>query len=235
MIYKITIYGERCSGTTYLQNLMLLNFNVTLTWEYGWKHFFGFQNELLKNSDDTLFICIVRHPINWINSFYRSLHHSPLKYSQLCESDKIYSLLNNEFWSVNDNNPNNAHDYHEIMEDRHIYTGNRYNNVFEMRHTKMQFLLEDLPTKVKNYIVVRYEDLLDDLENVMTQLKCKNLQVRDNIIFPVNTTFYKNSKKNLFNRLCQKENLIDTNLILTNQNLNKYYENQLGYVMPDAS
>lgn len=40
MICKYTIYGERSSGTNYLENLITLNFDVTLTWKYGWKHFF---------------------------------------------------------------------------------------------------------------------------------------------------------------------------------------------------
>lgn len=66
---KYTIYGERCSGTTYLENIINMNFDANITYEYGWKHFFGF-NEL-KNSDDTLFICIVRNLPDWINSFYR--------------------------------------------------------------------------------------------------------------------------------------------------------------------
>ena len=38
---KYTIYGERCSGTTYLQTLIETNFQgCAITWEYGWKHFF---------------------------------------------------------------------------------------------------------------------------------------------------------------------------------------------------
>ena len=72
-ITRFTIYGERCSGTNYLQELIELNFDVETTWDYGWKHFFGF-NDLL-NSDDTLFICIVRNPIDWINSLYKNKHH----------------------------------------------------------------------------------------------------------------------------------------------------------------
>ena len=37
---QVTIYGERCSGTNYLQQLLLLNFNVEITWVCGWKHFY---------------------------------------------------------------------------------------------------------------------------------------------------------------------------------------------------
>ena len=60
MITKFTIFGPRCSGTTYLENCITKNFDITLTWEYGWKHFFGFNN--LDNSQDTLFIGIIRDP-----------------------------------------------------------------------------------------------------------------------------------------------------------------------------
>lgn len=34
MIIKyITIYGERCSGTNYLEELINLNFDVEITWK----------------------------------------------------------------------------------------------------------------------------------------------------------------------------------------------------------
>ena len=56
MLKKYTIYGERCSGTNYLQYIMSINFDVKITWEYGRKHFFGFEDKKLNNSEDTLFI-----------------------------------------------------------------------------------------------------------------------------------------------------------------------------------
>ena len=99
MIKKFTIYGERCSGTNYLENIIKINFDVDITWEYGFKHFFGFQDEQLKQSDDTLFICIVRNLPDWINSFYRTPHHLQLKYNQnMTENEKIYIFLNKEFF-----------------------------------------------------------------------------------------------------------------------------------------
>ena len=72
---EFTIYGERCSGTNYLEELLLLNFDVEIVWDYGWKHFFGFDD--LTNSDDTLFIGIIRNLEDWINSLYREKHHLP--------------------------------------------------------------------------------------------------------------------------------------------------------------
>jgi hypothetical protein len=72
-IRRYTIFGERCSGTTFLNSLMAANFDVKLTWEFGFKHFFGFN--ALENSDDTLFIGIIRHPHTWLNSFYKNPWH----------------------------------------------------------------------------------------------------------------------------------------------------------------
>ena len=38
MIKYVTI----CSGTNYLEELINENFDITIKWEYGWKHFFFF-------------------------------------------------------------------------------------------------------------------------------------------------------------------------------------------------
>lgn len=74
-IEKVQIFGERCSGTNYLQNLLLKNFDVSVTWECGFKHFFGFDED--KYNDKILFICIVRNPVDWINILYIKKWHLP--------------------------------------------------------------------------------------------------------------------------------------------------------------
>jgi hypothetical protein len=224
---KFTIYGERCSGTNYLEEIILINFNVELTWEFGWKHFFGFQDELLKNSDDTLFICVVRNLCPWINSLYREKWHLPLKYMQMIESKKIDKFLNDEFWSFDDNNRNRDINK-EIMEDRNIYTGLRYKNIFELRHTKNKFLIEDMPKKVKNYIFIRYEDLLNDFENTMLKIKEKGLEVKNPSSFPKNSSNYKKSNIN-FHKIVKKDH-IPNDVILQNPNLIKEFEEILGYM-----
>ena len=92
---NVTIYGERCSGTNYLEQILLLNFNVNVVWKYGWKHFFGFND--LSNSDDTLFIGIVRNIYDWVNSLYRDKYHLPPELTK--DTD---TFLNNEFYSIFD-------------------------------------------------------------------------------------------------------------------------------------
>lgn len=213
MIKNFTIYGERCSGTNYLEQLMLMNFDIKLTWKYGHKHFFGFSN--LSNSDDTLFIGIVRNPYKWINSLYREKHHLP---SSLFDS--FDSFLNNEFWSHNDAG-------HELMGDRHIYTKKRYKNIFEMRYTKMKFLSEDMPKKVKNYIFIRYEDLLTNFDVIMNKIKNKGLKVKENIQFPLNTDKYKNT--NMKFKSDSKTDHIPKDTIFNNKNFNLMYEKKFGY------
>jgi hypothetical protein len=106
-----TIYGERCSGTKYLEDLFNNNFDIELKWDYGWKHFFGFhkfnidlsENDSKNyNEDQTLFICVVRNPVDWLTNFYESKYNLPL------ENYDIDSFLKNEFYSVYDINDNST-------------------------------------------------------------------------------------------------------------------------------
>jgi len=200
---KVTIYGERCSGTSYLKELFDINFNVELTWQYGWKHFFGFNN--LENSDDTLFIGIIRNLPDWVNSLYREKHHLP---PHLTANE--YTFLNDEFYSIDNNN--------EIIFDRNIETNKRYKNIFELRHVKNKFLVETMPTLVKNYVLITYDELLNDFNNCMNKIK-KYLQVKSNIEFPLNVYYYKANKNVLFTK---KQNEIPNDVIYSKANL--FYE-----------
>src|ERR1700677_1882589 len=116
MIEKFTVYGERCSGTNFIEVLLLDNFKIDITWKYGWKHFFGFSD--LKNSDDTLFICIIRNPYDWSKSLYYNKFHIPY-----ANSINFNNFINNEWYSIYEENDN------EILEDRNTHTKKRYNNI----------------------------------------------------------------------------------------------------------
>jgi hypothetical protein len=73
-----TIYGERCSGTNFLECAIKENFNIEFTAKYAWKHFFGhYKFENNDEENETLFIGIIRNPISWIDSFYEKKHHLP--------------------------------------------------------------------------------------------------------------------------------------------------------------
>jgi hypothetical protein len=218
MIKKFTILGERCSGTNFLEKSILSNFDIELTWEYGYKHFFGYHD--YKNNDGTLFIGIVRDPFKWMNSLYRLPHH-------LQEKLKINpnTFLQEEFWSYYDVKEIHGTDFgSEIMVDRNIYTGERYKNIFECREIKCKFLLDDMKKKVKNFILIRYEDLRDNYAQTLQLIKNKfSLE-------PKNEEYEKISI-NLTHGgdFCiDKTEILDRNTIINN--LNKNIEIKLGYM-----
>lgn len=184
---KYQIYGERCSGTNILEDSLIKNFEVVNAFDgieditdikfkkYGHKHWFG--NYLdLTDTDDTLFICIVRDPIMWLNSLYRSPHllwgimtksphtflHNKVKSNCYKYSEKITT----EDWTVPEINP---------------YTDEPYKNLFDLRHEKIRWMYEDLPKLVKNYIFIRYEDLMNDFQGTMKKIQNMGLKKRDDV------------------------------------------------------
>ena len=205
---KVTIYGERCSGTNYLEELLLLNFDVEIVWDYGWKHFFGFND--LTNSDDILFIGIIRNLEDWINSLYREKHHLP---THLTEN--IDTFLTNIFYSIIGD---------ELMTDRNIDTGERYKNIYELRLVKNKYLIEKMPKLVKNYCLITYDDLVDSFLDIMNMLKNSGLKIKDSIDFPLNVKYFKKEKDILFKK---KENIIQKEKIIIENEELKIYEKLL--------
>lgn len=164
----------------------------------GYKHFFGFQEEALRsnNYNDTLFICIIRHPVDWINSLSRTSWHLPWTITE-----NLDTFLSSEIYSVSDRpflkpSPSGK----EIATDRNIYTNNRYKNIFELRHTKIKWMVEDLPKKVKHCILIRYEDLLTDFNNTMVKIRDTGLRLKSDIDFPVNVSMYKDIKNKKYKK-----------------------------------
>ncbi len=210
MITKVTIYGERCSGTNYLEELLLLNFDIEITWCYGWKHFFGFSD--LSNSNDTLFIGIIRNLEDWVNSLYRDKYHLPKHLT-----DTIDTYLNDPFYSIYEDNT-------EIMDDRNINTGERYKNIFEMRLVKNKYLIEQMPNLVENYCLITYDNLINKFVDTMHKLKTCGLKVKDNIDFPLNVKYYKKNKTTIFTK---KPNKIPTTKMPIDNAELYFYENLL--------
>ncbi len=219
-ITKFTILGERCSGTNFLEKAISNNFNLKITWEYGWKHFFGFNS--YENSHDTLFIGIVRDPYTWMNSLYRNPYHLNKNMRK-----HINNFLNGQFWSYYDNKSHGKNFGKEIMEDRNIYTNERYKNIFECRKVKLNFLINDMPQKVEHYILIKYEDLRDNYENTLIKIKNKfNLEFTSNSIMKI--TNYKGTTKRKFK--INNNNPISKDKIYNHEDFNENIEKKLGYI-----
>lgn len=213
---NFTILGERCTGTKYLIKLIEANFGLPLTWDFGWKHWYGFA-DYSHNSDKTLFIGLVRDPIQWIGSFFKEKHH-------VCPEnrDNLIQFLTNEWWSYYDDNKEHGEKYgKEIMEDRHIYTGQRYKNLFEHRAVKSKFLLDEMPKKVKYYILIRYEDILKKPYETFTKIsQLINIPLKANNILGHDPHYVPNNYT-----------LPQEGLHLIAKHLDKDTEKRLGYIV----
>ncbi len=213
-ISKYTILGERCSGTNFLENAMENNFKLELTWRHGWKHFFG--HDKYQNCDDTLFIGIVRDPLQWLASFYKKKHHLPAHMKK-----NWNTFLFSKVISINENKNNQ-----EIMGDRHIYTGNRYQNMFDLRKVKSQFLLNDMPKRVKHFILIRYEDLRDRYEQTMSKI-CQQFKLESKTNQWIKVDQYQKSPSTKFRKKVYQ--LTDEIKKIINDNIDWQVESRLGY------
>lgn len=244
MITQATILGERCSGTNFLESALFRNFDLAVTWDFGWKHFFGFAD--YRDNCNTLFVGIVRDPHTWINSFFKIKWHLQPE----LKTDDIDTFLNAEFWSYNDGEwhhmlPNvewsldAKHWRHqrpnvkcitkekgaEIMEDRNIYTKKRYKNIFESRQVKCRFLLEDMPLLVQNYILIRYEDLRDNYEEMLNKIKEK-FNLRTNPGYPIHIKNHKGGDRTYVENTDYK---ISEEKVWDHPHLDLSIEKNLGY------
>jgi|688.fasta_scaffold45134_14 hypothetical protein len=154
-IDKFAIYGERHSGTNFLEQCMRQTFGLDKTEYYGFKHFFGWTKPetITYRGKHTLFIGIVRNPYDWITAMLNMPHH--IHRHRLLN---ISNLLTTEWYST---------DYHdkEILLDRSFITKLRYKNIFDMRTTKYKYLSEIMPIIANNYVLLSYDFWLKNYEN----------------------------------------------------------------------
>lgn len=154
-----TIYGERCSGTNFLEQAIVENFHAEVTWAYGWKHFFGFDD--LSQAEDTLFVGIVRDGYEWINSLRRTPWH--LQESMLVSNEAFLESSVVSRYLGRDKTGKRVL-LGVLEEDKHLRTHRFYSNIFELRQTKMDFLMSSMPRLVRHYLLIRYEDLTDTFQ-----------------------------------------------------------------------
>ena len=219
LITKFTILGERNSGTHFLEYALKKNFKL----EYirNIKHFFGFSEPL--NDDNLLTICLVRNPIDWIDSFFKRLHHVPPQ-----NKVNIEAFISNEFYSIYETEEDIKNKGYEIMEDRNYVTRERYKNIFELRKMKHSYFLNVINQKVKNLYILKYEDLRDDFDNTLDKIKNKFNIIPLNINKPyIKIEKYKGTFTAVYNL---KPILIKDEIKkIIIEKIDKEQEKQLGY------
>jgi hypothetical protein len=238
-----TILGERCSGTNFLEEAIINNFNLKITWEFGHKHFFGFNN--YKNNGHVLFIGIIRDIVPWLNSFYNQPAHLPKHLTDSTENflnlpfysvygkndDYLYILSRNKIIEYGHDLFINTSSFYknsvEIIEDRNIKTKEMYKNIFEMRKVKFNFLYENMPQLVENYIFIRYEDLRDNYETVMNKISILfNLKFKEENIIKID--YYR--KKKEIQYVPKSYNIFKEDIIKNHKYYNKEIETKINKI-----
>lgn len=168
---KLAIFGERCSGTNYAETLIHQNVpGLDTTVEYGWKH--GFINPgYIK--PDCFFVVVTRDALDWLRSLYRTPHQVGFWVNEASFSE----FLRHEWsgvisgWVLGQPVRKFGLDRHmELMWERHPVTGAPISNVVELRRLKLQSLRK-LENLTPNVAYLRYEDLRDDPEPAIAQLR----------------------------------------------------------------
>lgn len=182
------VFGERCSGTNFLSRLIRSNFpELSKQRRFGHKHFicwFDFPMDVpfmqavnypddyytLENSDDFLFLVILRDPYDWVRSFYQSPWVVPDEIKNHGFSHFIHSSWKNSgvYSRIDDYNP---------------YTKTPFQNVLELRKYKTINYLS-MGKKVKNFCLVRYEDLEKDPTGFLEYLSRKYNLALSQIYYP---------------------------------------------------
>lgn len=184
-ITKFTIFGERNSGTKYLQQMMLHNFDLKLTWQYGGKHWYikdhhprgraniatdALDQTSIQNSSDTLVIFIVRNPIDWLRSMHNKPYHAE---NVAADFSEFIRRLWISSWRVDFGRVKAPVCYDQTFEDQVVVPTDfieEAENICVLRNMKNKHFL-GLGDVCKNFHIIRQETLREDLEELSLKFK----------------------------------------------------------------
>lgn len=193
-VTHIQLFGERSSGTNYLEHLLRDNLISTeINWDYGWKHFF--YRGAVEQASHCLFIVIYRDPFDWLSSLHRRPHHAAdeLKHKSFSE------FIRKEWRCVwNKHSHTDIADplYNtEMMFERDPESGKRFANVMRLRSAKIKNW-DSLKNKVEHTYYINYASLL---ENPQQHIDCiaERFNIRQQPMF-TNVTSYKGKNEKTF-------------------------------------
>lgn len=152
---RLQIFGERCSGTNYVAQLLRRNLGLEPTDAHGWKH--GWLDRVEGPAPDTLFVVVHRDPFDWL----RSLHRMPWHAAPALQGLPFAQFLRTPWWcewgqhmELGAADPRRGT---EMLHERDPATGLRFTNVMALRTAK-HLAWEHLAARVEHVAAVRYED-----------------------------------------------------------------------------
>lgn len=227
-INTYAIFGERASGTNYLNELFSRNFpNVPYTPNYGWKHSVPKIDQ--KNSTQTLILAIFREPFDWLRSLYMQpyhVHHSitNLSFSEFIRAE--WHCIYDEQAKVYKGEPLYGT---EMIQERNPETGERFENILKLRTSKIKSW-KMLMHEIQNIECLLYENINADPKSFITSLKEKyNLSSMPGFI-GVDT--YKGISETIYSPK-KYFKILKTDYDFILQNLDFEVEESIGYSMKD--
>lgn len=159
----IKIFGERNSGTTFLEKLFpqnLVDIQVNSGHHHhgtGWKH--GFPDLELFNLQDTLFVFVVRDLEPWIKSMFCNPYHykSPQTIEEFIEKPLI---INEKDKTLNVHNDSREQQ-----------------TILEIRYSKIKTYMKILKNKEVNGIIINLEDLQTDNGQYFIEFLCNTFDL----------------------------------------------------------
>jgi hypothetical protein len=232
------IFGERCSGTNFVSQLLTQNFKtLSSTHEFGHKHFPWWfdtpeENETLKllgydtkqtrleNSDQSLFIVVIRHPYDWLKSFYRTPHHV---HPDLLGKGFFHFI--SQTWK-----PAGPKSYqgvaYNLIDGKNPFSHHPFENILELRTCKMQNYLK-MGSLVKNFLLVRYEDARENPQGLIDFISAYYEIAPDPLFTPITT--YKGQPDTPIYKKQVYAPIKTENLLFINEHLDWELEHELGY------
>lgn len=216
MIESIHIFGQRCSGTNYLFELISKNYPDIQVKEGGpgWKHMWQCEKNLKKNNfpvnnSKILYIFIVRNVFDWVSSFKRQPHHCKWAVKLTVEE-----MLNR---SPFDSYHPNGH----LLE--------TYENIIESRIKKFSHVLDYLMVECcTNSELIQYENLEKNPQLLTGLLEKYGVEVPKNF---ENISYYKKMTSKIY-QPTQYEPLSDNAKKYIIEKIDWSLEKKLGYEKP---
>ncbi len=175
----LQIFSERCSGSNYVEALLMYNFfpeREMYASKFGHKHFPPWlelpieqyygppRNYTYEDSDQTLFIVVFRDPYDWIRSFYLKPWYAHKDLLNL-----RFSKFIREKWRLDYTATDIIREFafNEFVDK---YTnGSYFENPMKLRAAKTEnFLL--IKNRVKNIYFLNYETIRDYPEEVIKEI-----------------------------------------------------------------
>ena len=214
--YKtLVIYGERCSGTNFLQGLLTHNFtcevqDIEFTHNiYYWKHGYPPTPAFMQAHPELFFVSISKNPYAWLHSFHKRPHAEEVLVDLTFDAFLKQPLAERHIDSLVEKEKHKAQPY--------------LANPVALWNSKNEAYLEAANT-YDNWMHFRYEDLLEDLQ---TLTKLKGLSQK-NITIEIEEQWYGSEAK--FGKPERTSFEENRHFYLTKNWEEDYTEEQLHYV-----